>query len=284
MRAAHDVSALRQMLAGLEAERLPSASSAFSLGAAGPDGVLAETLARGALHEIYAAEGADMPAASGFSLALALRAAQRSGEEPPQSKLPMRPIVWVRQDFIDSEAGRLDAHGLRGLGLDPARLILVRARDPEQALRAAGDAVRCAALGAVLLEPWGEPKALDLTATRRLALRAGASGVTFFLLRMAESPSASVAVTRWLVRPILSTPLAADAPGAPAFAVTLLRHRGGLNGHAWNLEWDHESCSFRDITPLSRAVVPVPAGRPARQDAATQGEGTGDVRPFQRAG
>ncbi|MBS9476869.1 ImuA family protein [Ancylobacter radicis] len=284
MRATHDVSALRQMLAGLEAERLPGASSAFSLGAAGPDGVPAETLARGALHEIYAAEGADMPAASGFSLALALRAAQRPGEERPQRKLPMRPIVWVRQDFIDSEAGRLDAHGLRGLGLDPSRLILVRARDPEQALRAAGDAVRCAGLGAVLLEPWGEPKALDLTATRRLALRAGVSGVTFFLLRMAEKPSASVAVTRWLVRPILSTPLAADAPGAPAFAVTLLRHRGGLNGHAWNLEWDHESCSFRDIAPLSRAVVPVPAGKPARQGTVAQGEATGDVRPFQRAG
>ncbi|WGD29584.1 hypothetical protein AncyloWKF20_17705 [Ancylobacter sp. WKF20] len=284
MRGSHDVSALRQMLAGLEAERLPGASSAFSLGAAGPDGVLAETLARGALHEIYAAEGADMPAASGFSLALALRAAQKPGEEPAQRKPPMRPIVWVRQDFIDSEAGRLDAHGLRGLGLDPARLILVRARDPEQALRAAGDAVRCAALGAVLLEPWGEPKALDLTATRRLALRAGVSGVTFFLLRMAEKPSASVAVTRWLVRPILSTPLAADAPGAPAFAVTLLRHRGGLNGHAWNLEWDHESCSFRDIAPLSRAVVPVPAGKPARQGTVAPGEGTGDVRPFQRAG
>ncbi|MCJ8144068.1 hypothetical protein MKI84_14195 [Ancylobacter sp. A5.8] len=277
MRATHDVSALRQMLAGLEAERLPGASSAFSLGAAGPDGVLANTLARGALHEIYAAEGADMPAASGFALALALRAAQ--DEARPQN----RPIVWVRQDFLDSEAGRLDAHGLRGFGLDPSRLILVRARDPEQALRAAGDAARCSAIEAVLLEPWGEPKMLDLTATRRLALRAGVSGVTFFLLRMAEKPSASVAVTRWLVRPILSTPLAADAPGAPAFAVTLLRHRGGLHGHAWNLEWDHESCSFRDIAPLSRAVVPVPAGKPARQDAAAQ-EATGDVRPFRRTG
>ncbi|MFT0861341.1 ImuA family protein [Ancylobacter sp. G4_0304] len=279
MRAAHDVSALRQMLAGLEAERLPGASSAFSLGATGPDSVLADTLARGALHEIYAAEGADMPAASGFALALALRSAQAEGEAPPYP----RPIVWVRQDFLDSEAGRLDAHGLRDLGLDPSRLILVRARDPEQALRAAGDAVRCAALGAVLLEPWGEPKALDLTATRRLALRAGASGVTLFLLRMAAKPSASVAVTRWLVRPILSNPLPADAPGAPAFAVALLRHRGGLQGHDWNLEWDHESCSFRDIAPLSRPVVSVPAGKPARQDAGAQ-EAAGDVRPFRRAG
>lgn len=271
MRADHDISALRQMLAGLEAARLPGASSSFSLGAEGPDAVLAQTLARGTLHEVYAAEGADMPAASGFALALALRAAQGESEA--------RPIVWVRQDFLDSEVGQLDALGLGGLGLDPARLILVRARDAEQALRAAGDAVHCAALGAVLLEPWGEPKALDLTATRRFALRAGNSGVPFFLLRMAAKPSPSVALTRWLVRPALSTPLAAHAPGAPAFAATLLRHRGGREGHAWTLEWDHERRSFRDIAPLSRAVVPVPAGR-----AIVQGEAPADVWPFRRTG
>ncbi len=271
MSAAHEVSALRQMLAGMEAAHLPGASSSFSFGASSPDGVLANTLARGALHEVYAAQSADMPAASGFALALALRASGPAGEA--------RPIVWVRQDFLDAETGRLHAHGLIALGLDPARLILVRARDPEQALRAAGDAVRCAALGAVLLEPWGEPRALDLTATRRLALRAATSGVTLFLLRMAPKPSASVAITRWLVAPAISTPLAADAPGAPAFTATLLRHRGGIAGHQWNLEWDHESRSFRDIPPLSRAVVPVPAGRPARQDAAPA-----EITPFRRTG
>lgn len=273
MGAAHEVSALRQMLAGLEAERLPGASSSFNFGASGPDAALANTLARGALHEVYAAQSADMPAAVGFALALALRA---SGDA--------RPIVWVRQDFLDTEAGRLDAHGLIALGLDPSRLILVRARDPEQALRAAGDAVRCAALGAVLLEPWGGPKAFDLTATRRLALRAGVSGVTLFLLRMAAKPSASVAVTRWLVRPAISTPLAAEAPGAPAFTATLQRHRGGIQGHQWNLEWDHERCSFRDIAALSRVVVPVPAGGSAGQDAAAQGEASAQISAFRRAG
>ncbi len=275
-----DVSELKKMLAGLEAEHLPGTTSFFSLGAAGPDNVLVNTLARGALHEVYATEGADMPAASGFALALMLRASQM----PNEAKSHMRPIVWVRQDFLDAEGGRLDAHGLSGFGLDPSRLILVRVRDPEQALRAAGDAVRCAALGAVLLEPWGTPKALDFTATRRLALRAGVSGVSFFLLRMAAKPSASVAVTRWLVRSKISTPLAAETPGPPAFDATLLRHRGGLQGHAWNLEWNHENCSFREITSLSRALVPIPACKPARQDAAAQGDATHDIRSLRRAG
>lgn len=270
MSAAHDVSALRQLLAGLEAEHLPSAPSVFSLGAAGPDGVLSRALARGTLHEVHAAEGADIPAASGFALALALRAC--GARDAAQS------IVWVRQGFLDAEAGVLHAPGLLCLGLDPSRLILIRAGNPEEALRAAGDAAVCPGLGAVLLEPWGEPKALDLTATRRLALRARASGVPLFLLRMTARPAPSVAVTRWLVRPVVSSPLAAGAPGAPAFAVTLLRHRAGLSGHMWTLEWDHDSRSFRDIAPLSRAVVPVPAGRPAAPPALTP------FRPLRDAG
>lgn len=275
-----DVSALKKVLATLEAAHLPGATSFFTLGVTGPDKVLAHTLVRGALHEIYAAEGADMPAAAGFALALTLRASHM----PNETQSSMRPIVWVRQDFLDCEAGSLDAQGLGSFGLDPSRLILVRVRDPEQALRVAGDAVRCSALGAVLLEPWGAPKALDFTATRRLALRAGTSGLPFFLLRMAAAPSASVAVTRWLVRARNSTPLAADTPGAPVFDVTLLRHRGGLQGHAWNLEWDHESCSFRELPALSRALVPVPVGKPARADVATQGEAKRGARPFRRAG
>ena len=68
-----DVAALRQMLAGLEAERLPDVANSFSLGAGTP-GQAGVTLARGALHEVQAACGADLPAAAGFTLALALRA------------------------------------------------------------------------------------------------------------------------------------------------------------------------------------------------------------------
>lgn len=283
-----DIDALRQMLAGLEAERLPSAASSFGLGAAGPqaDGA---TLAMGALHEVQAAHGADLPAATGFALALALRAVAATGAQA-------RPILWVRQDLADVELGRLDAPGLAALGLDPARLILVRARDAADVLRAAGDAVRCPGLGALLVEPWGEPKALDLTATRRLSLRAASSGVTSFLLRAAARPAPTAVATRWRVAPAASVPLGAEreanAPGGPAFAVTLLRHRGGegprpVEGGTWNLEWDHETCSFRDLAPLPRAVVPVPAGRPAGAAAAAPvpaGAERGELVAFRRAG
>ena len=275
-----DVAALRQMLAGLEAEHLPGVEQFFSLGAAGPEegGV---RLARGALHEVQAGTSADMLAATGFALALALRARGRdkSGEG--------RPLLWVRQDMADTEFGRLDAPGLAALGLDPARLILVRARDGVEALRAAGDAVRCAGLGGLLIEIWGTPKALDLTATRRLGLRAASSGVTGFLLHRAAQPAATAVATRWRVAPVASRPQEGEAPGAPAFRATLLRHRGGegsrpVEGGDWELEWDHEAFTFRDLDPLSRDVVPVPAGRPDR--AAAPGARRGEVVALRRAG
>lgn len=254
MGATQDVSALRAMLAGLEAERLPEGASFFDLGAPGADGALGGPLACAALHEVFAPTEADRPAATGFTLAMALRAALARGGEA-------RPILWVRQDFIDAEAGRPSATGLAALGLEPTCLLLVRVSDAEAVLKVAGDAARCAALGAVLVEPWGEPKALDLTATRRLSLRVENSGVPLFLLRGAARAAPSAAATRWQVNATPSRPLAGDAPGAPSFIVSLLRHRAGRPGASWHLEWDHETRAFRDVLPLSRSVVPVPAGR-----------------------
>ncbi|HEY0418573.1 MAG TPA: hypothetical protein VGC80_03550 [Acetobacteraceae bacterium] len=130
----------------------------FSCGAPRIGEFLSGGLARGALHEIYAPAVADVAAASGFAVALAYRAAGG------------RPVAWVRQDFADVETGRPYGPGLVELGLDPHRLLLVQARDAAGVLRAGAEAIRCPALGAVLMEPWGEPKALDLTATRRLSL------------------------------------------------------------------------------------------------------------------
>lgn len=264
MRAAQDISALRQALARIEAARLPGEAKLFSFGEPAVDRALGGGLACGALHEVYAPQPAAMTAAAGFAAALALRAA--SG----------RSILWVRQDVVDVEGGVLHAPGLAEFGIDPRRVILVRGRDAGQVLRAGDEAAGCAALGAVLIEPWGEPKLLDLTATRRLALRAAASGVTIFLLRTGTRAVPSASTTRWQVEPVISTPLAAEAPGRPAFAATLLRHRAGLAGRTWYMEWDRETGCFGGIAPLSRAVVSLPAGRAAGPAAAA-----GD---FRRAG
>ncbi|MGL4973753.1 MAG: hypothetical protein ACRC56_00555, partial [Bosea sp. (in: a-proteobacteria)] len=108
--------------------------------------------------------------------------------------------LWVRHDAVASETGAPHLIGLAELGLDPARLILVRARDAPSALQAGLEGARCSALGAVIIELRGEARAYDLTASRRLALAAKTSGVAVFLLRTGAKAMASAAETRWLAR------------------------------------------------------------------------------------
>lgn len=249
MKASRDtLAALRTALAPLEPGLRPAALPLFPLGPV-LDGPLGGGLARGAVHDIYAAAAADAPAVAGFALALSACAARAA------------PLVWVRQAMVDAECGRPHGPGLAALGLDPARIVLIRAGDATAALKAAEDAARTPAVAAVILDLWGEPKALDLTASRRLALAASQAGATVFLTRLAAAPAPSAAASRWAVSALASRPLEANAPGLPAFAINLLRHRSGLMPRGWRVEWDRDQCHFRDATPLSRRLDAVPACR-----------------------
>jgi protein ImuA len=172
--------------------------------------------------------------------------------------------VWVRQDFSRGETGGLHGLGLAGLGFDPGTLVLVQVHDALGVLRAGLEAARCPALGAAVIEPWGKPRLLDFTATRRLKLAAAKSGVPCLLLRLDAQPEPSAASTRWRVAASFSEPLAAGAPGPAAFDITLLRHRTGMAGQAWRLEWNHEYRVFREAPPLPGAVAALPAGWPAQ--------------------
>jgi protein ImuA len=273
----HALIDLRRRLAEASLRAVPAGrdveSGTVSFGTPVLDGALGGGIARAALHEIHAPGTADLVAATGFAVGLAIRAAGP------------RPILWVRQDVVDVETGRLHPPGLTELGLDPARVLLVRARDAEGVLRAGGEAARCSALGAVLIEPWGEPRRLDLTASRRLSLAAEGSGATTLLLRAAVTAQPSAARTRWLVSGLPSRALEANAPGDPAFSLRLLRHRGGLDEREWHVEWSRDRQSFADsvfrsrpafagfhpaadrpgldAAPLPGAVVPFPADGPA---------------------
>ncbi|WP_020181465.1 hypothetical protein [Methylopila sp. M107] len=242
--------ALRRAIAALEPPDIRGAAGLFGFGLADIDDALGGGLKRGALHEVFARRTMDAAAAEGFGLCLALRAA---GE---------RPIVWARQDYSETEAGALHGEGVAAFGGDPDRLILVRPRDATGVLRAANEAARCAGLGAVLAEVWGTPKTLDLKASRRLSLAAASSGVTLVMIRGGAEPEASAAMSRWSVAAAASTPLEANAPGPPAFEAALLRHRAGVAPKSWRVEWDRDRLVF--AAPLPRAVVPVPADRPAR--------------------
>ena len=214
--------------------------------------LLPPALAQAGLHEFYAGSEADGAATSGVILALA---SQSAG-----------PILWVRQAFLNGEAGTPYPQGLMEFGIDPARIILIQPKDAPSVLQAGLEGARAPALAAVLMELWGEVKALDLTASRRLALAARATGTRLLMGRVAAQPCPSAAETRWDVRVAQSRALAANAPGPATVALRLLRHRGGREADVWQWEWNRDRTCFDPrhmpegsarATPLSGTVVPV---------------------------
>ena len=251
--------ALKRALA-LSAPRAPDKGPLCSLGAEAVDQALGGGLALGACHEVFASEDKGSASASGFAVMLALRLMQDGAQT----------LLWLREETVQRRAG-LSGDGLADLGLDPARLILGVLPDAKALLRASVDALRCrGALGVVLLELAGNPALLDLTASRRMALAAEASGVTLLLLRTDRaSPAPSAARTRWAVGPAPSHRLEADAPGFPMFAVRLLRQRGGPADFDWTLEWDRDAGLFRSAA-LSGPRLSLSGGGPV--PAADEGE------------
>ena len=120
-----------------------------------------------------------------------------------------------------------------------ADLIHVEARDAKAALWAMEEGLRCAAIGAVVGEIWGDPASLDFTATRRLAVAAERHGVVAWLIRLGGSANLSGARRRWRVAsaPSLSHPLNPRAPGTAVWDAELFRARGAVPG-TWRLTHD----------------------------------------------
>jgi protein ImuA len=260
------VARLRDRIARIEAGHGGGRPGRASLGHEKADAVLQGGLACGAMHEVFA-EGRHSAAASGFIAGLAQRVCAN------------RPLLWVRQDFAARESGALSMRGWRELGLDPCLLVTVHASDVESALRTAADALACDALGAVVMEIWGETRLPDLVASRRLTLAARASGVTGLLLRVAATPLPSTAETRWIVRPARSLSCEAwQAWGAPVLETRLVRNRHGQTGQ-WIMEWKCDECLFRDVSIRGAQTHPRPVASASadRPDRAR-------VVPFRRTG
>lgn len=177
-------------------------------------------LARFTLSEAFVETAADA-AALGFALA----------------RLPrgQRPLLWVQDRLSRKESGFPSLAGL-GAARPLITLNLSRATD---VLWAMEDGLRCRSLGGVIGEIWGDPAALDFTATKRLALRSEAAGVPCWLIRRAAHPNLSAARDRWRIgaRPSAPHPHDPQAPGAPRWAVELFRSRHAKPG-AWVATYD----------------------------------------------
>jgi protein ImuA len=226
------IAALRRIVAQLESAFPDAAPARLPFGLPEVDRHFPDSgLTGGALHEVIAASHGDRPAAFGFAAALMAHAlVARRGPTL---------LVSARRRFADF--GEPYGQGLRHLGLDVGRLVLVETRLDKEALWAMEEALRPeVATAAVVGAVEGE---LDLTMSRRLNLAAAGSGAPLILLRPPVTTGTSAATTRWR---IAAEPAGRNRFGTFAFyrwSVALERCRNGRPGH-WLLEWNHVAHRF----------------------------------------
>lgn len=173
-------------------------------------------------------------------------------------------VLWAQDRLTRREAG---APFLPGIGRALLRADLSR---PADVLTAMEDALSSPAFAAVVGEIWGDPAALNFTATRRLAMRAEAAGRPCWLLRRAASVQASAARMRWRVAAYPSDPPADDpaAPGDPCWRVELFRSRLSPPG-----EWLVRHEQGRDGTADRLHFSAILADRALATPSAAAGQG-----------
>jgi protein ImuA len=180
---------------------------------------------------------------TGAALALALDGLRAQGVVAGDP----RSLLWVQ----DRASIRLTGRPYRpGLPEElRARMVHVAARNAEDALFALEEGLRCRDLACVIGELAGNPKALGLTASRRLSLAAEKHGVPLFLVRHDARRDLSSARMRWEVRSAPSRPPRWNpaAPGAPAWRAELFRARAHTEGQ-WILHDDgHRLVAEREV-------------------------------------
>jgi protein ImuA len=125
--------------------------------------------------------------------------------------------------------------GVAACGLDPTRLVLVRATRDAEILWAMEEGLRAPGIAAVV----GEVGALPAVASRRLQVVAERSGITAFLMRRWRTAGEAVrernlpnaAATRWRISALPSITVGGvPGVGQPRWRVELSRCRGGLPG------------------------------------------------------
>jgi protein ImuA len=232
---------------------------AHSFGVQPLDRLVPEGLGQ-SLHMIEAAGGVGDPAAAGFIFSVLITLCSNQ-----------RPALWITQDLADGEGGRLYGPGLSAMAVDPGTLVLARANRPRDVLWAMEEALRSGAVGAVVGEMREAGAQLDLTATRRLALRSERSAVPAFLLVAGrETLGATAARTRWRIASVPGAKSSADGClGPPAWQVDLVKNKQGPCGSA--------TIAFH---PPEGRCFPVEGARIPAQSPTSATVSTGEVISF----
>jgi len=212
-------------------------------------------LARGALHEILGMGGdeEDGALAAAFAAGILGRLTLFAGGEGRGER---GLVLWClpRPDLYGP--------GLVAHGLDPGRLVLVRAPRDAEILWAMEEGLRTPGIVGVV----GEVGSLPAAASRRLQLAAERSGITAFLLRRwrdggqatRERALPNAAVTRWRVAALPSRPLWGEpGVGRARWRIELLRCRGGEPA-CWEVEVAYATGHVSLATAMAdRPVAPL---------------------------
>jgi protein ImuA len=209
-------------------------------------------LARGALHEILGVGGDEedgaLPAAFAAHILGRLTGV----------------VLWClpRPDLYGP--------GLAVNGLDPGRVVLVRASRDAEILWAMEEGLRAPGIAAVV----GEVGLLPMVASRRLQLAAERSGITAFLLRRwrdggqaaRERSLPNAAVTRWRIAALPSRPHRGEpGVGRARWCVELLRCRCGEPA-SWEMAArEMEVPDATDHVSLAAALADRPAAAVAAE-------------------
>jgi protein ImuA len=211
----------------------------------------------GPAHAEVFASGGDT---SGAALVLAFACDHLRATAPdPLADVPdERPWLWVQDREALRRTGRPYRPGLpRSLR---HRLIHVAARTVEDALFALEEGLRCRELAFVIGEITGNPRALDMTASRRLSLAAEKHAVPLWLVRLDAKRDLSAARQRWSVQATTSPEPRWNpaAPGIPSWRADLFRARRHPPG-TWTLHDDGALLAERfnpSAMPASYAELP----------------------------
>jgi protein ImuA len=238
---------LRRLLPRMEG--FAAQARALSFGLPALDSHLPGGLALAALHEVAPETDGDGAAAFGFIAALLSRIPN------PSRTAKGGPLLIVLSARDTAQYGLPSGHGLNGLGVDPARVILVETANEKQTLWVLEEALRSHAPAAVA----GTIERLDLKRSQKLHLVAGEAALPLILLRPARAAEASAAATRWRVGAAQAARDRFGLIARPRWRLNLERCRNGRPGE-WLVEFDHVAHRFSLASEVANPAISRGAG------------------------
>jgi protein ImuA len=217
------------------------------------DAALGSGLALGGVSEFVPAAFMDEPASITFALACAAMAlSQRAGD-----------LVIVEDGTHARTWGHLYGPGLQGMGIDPARVLMVQTTHPKTTHACLEDCARTMGLAGVLA--FAGPKAgFSLAGARRVQLAAEQGQSLVMLVQSLRTTRFAPAFARLQIasapsRGRVLRGASLPEPGRPTWTVTLERARSGARPQSFELEYDY--ATHRLYQPTTLAHRPPVAAR-----------------------